>query len=53
LKAGAVQLTAALREPALALTAVGGLGTVRGMTGAEGSEAQPLPRELVATTVKV
>ena len=52
---GAVQLTAADVLPAVADTPVGAPGTVGavGVTALEGSEACPVPTELVADTVKV
>ena len=39
--------------PARAETAVGGLGTVAGVTLAEGDDAAPVPTAFVAVTVKV
>ena len=39
--------------PGLAVTDVGLPGTVRGVTGAEGALAGPLPAALAAVTVKV
>ena len=46
--AGAVKLTAAEAFPGVALTAVGAPGTVRGVTGLDGSDAMLLPAALVA-----
>ena len=53
LAAGAVQETRAEALPAVAVTPVGAPGTVAGVTGADGSEAAPVPTPLVAVTVKV
>ena len=53
LEVGAVQLTVACAFPAVALTLVGAPGTVIGVTGAEATEAAPIPMPLLATTVKV
>ena len=50
---GAIQLTVAEALPALAVTPVGALGTVMGVTELEGSEASPVPKALVAVTVNV
>ena len=50
---GAVQLTVAEVLPATAETPVGASGTVAGITAAEAEEGKELPREFVATTVKV
>jgi hypothetical protein len=53
LLAGAVQLTVAWPLPAVALTAVGAPGVVRGVTAAEGDEAGPVPARLLAVTLTV
>ena len=50
---GATNDTVACALPAVALTEVGGLGTVAGTTGAEGAEGGPWPTLLVARTVNV
>ena len=51
--AGAVQVTTAERLPATADTPVGTPGTVAGVIGDEGEEAEESPRLFLATTVKV
>jgi hypothetical protein len=48
---GATQVRFAERLPACAATAVGGPGTVSGVTVLDGSEAGPVPATLVAVTV--
>jgi hypothetical protein len=53
LDAGAVHKTVAWALPAVAVTAVGALGTVLGVTLFEGAEAAPLPIAFAAVTVKV
>jgi len=53
LDVGAAKETCALAEPALALTAVGMPGTVRGVTAFDGADATPVPTLLVAVTLKV
>ena len=56
LEAGLAKLTVALASPAVALTAVGDPGTVAGADGTtmlEAAEAGPVPKALVAVTVKV
>jgi hypothetical protein len=50
---GAVQLTAACMLPATATTAVGGSGTVIGVTARDGADGKLGPARLVATTVNV
>ena len=50
---GAVQVTAADDGPAVAATPVGASGALVGVTGADGSEAAPVPSALVAVTVNV
>ena len=50
---GAVQDTAADLSPAVAVTPVGALGTVRGVTLLEGGEAGEVPAVLVAVVVNV
>ena len=51
--AGAIHETRALALPRVATTEVGLPGTVAGVTGAEGSEAGPVPSAFVARTVNV
>jgi hypothetical protein len=51
--AGAVQVTVACPLPAVAVTPVGGPGTVTGVTEFDGAEAGPAPAALLATTVNV
>ena len=54
--AGAVQVTLACASPAVAVTAVGALGTVAAATGVtlfDAAEAALVPTPLVAVTVKV
>lgn len=51
--AGGHQLTVALVFPATATTFVGAPGTVRGVTGFDGSDGGPLPTMFTATTVNV
>ena len=51
--AGAVHDTAADALPAVAVTAVGGPGTARGVTGLDAEEAGPVPRAFAAVTVNV
>jgi hypothetical protein len=53
LEAGAVQLTVAWAFPAVAVTPVGALGTVDGVTAVDGLDAGPVPFALAALTVKV
>ena len=53
LDAGAVHEIVACALPAVAVTAVGALGTVAGMTAFDGDDATELPLMLVATAVKV
>src|SRR5262249_23290560 len=53
LKAGACQLTVAWALPAVAVTPVGGSGTVRGVTGSDAGEGVLEPATLMATTVNV
>ncbi len=53
LEAGADQLTWAEEREGTAATPVGAPGTDRGVTGAEGAEAGPVPAMFVAVTVKV
>ena len=48
---GAVQATVAWEAPAVAVTAVGTAGRVRGATAAEAAEAAEAPLTLVAVTV--
>jgi hypothetical protein len=48
-----VNVTDADRSPRVAFTAVGGSGTVAGVTGEDGAEAGPAPTALVAATVNV
>ena len=50
---GAVNVTLACALPAVAVTAVGAPGTVRGVTLFDGAEAAPEPAAFVATTVNV
>ena len=52
-EAGGVQLTVAERSPAIAVTAVGGLGPPTGVTGVEAALGALTPALLIATTVKV
>jgi hypothetical protein len=52
-EAGAVKLTVAWALPPVAVTPVGALGAVYGITGLEGFEAGPVPVALVAVTVNV
>ena len=51
--AGAKNVTVACALPAVADTLVGAPGVVTGVTAAEAVEAEPVPTELVAVTVKV
>src|SRR3954464_13067919 len=51
--AGAIQVTVACPFPGTAATPVGAPGTLRGVTGAEGAEAGPVPTTLLAVTVSV
>ena len=51
--AGAVKLTLACALPAVAETLVGAPGTVAGVTDDDAVDAEPVPTELVAVTVKV
>jgi len=53
LETGALKLTLACVSPGAAVTAVGGAGTVRGVTAAEGADAAPSPATLCAVTVNV
>jgi hypothetical protein len=48
---GGVKLTVANALPAVALTAVGAPGTVRGVTPLAGGDAGPVPAAFVAATV--
>ena len=50
---GAVHDTVACPLPRMPMTAVGGSGTVRGVTGEEFGEGKPVPAPLVAVTEKV
>ena len=50
---GTVQLTVAEAFPAFAVTAVGALGTVRGVVEDEAVDALEAPATLYALTVKV
>ncbi len=50
---GTAKLTLACPFPAVAATDVGGPGTVRGVTAAEGADAGPVPTAFDAVTVKV
>ena len=52
---GAVHVTSASLEAGLAVTLVGAEGGVmaKGVTAADGEDADPVPAELVALTVKV
>jgi hypothetical protein len=50
---GALQVSVALVFPAVALVIVGAVGVVAGVTALEGVDAEPVPRELIAATVKV
>ena len=55
-EAGAAKLTVACALPAVAVTLVGAPGAVAGAAGVtlfDGSDAGPVPIELVAVTVKV
>ena len=52
-EAGAVQDTAALAAPAVALTIVGAPGVAIGVTDPDAVDAEPVPAALVAVTVKV
>jgi hypothetical protein len=49
---GGVNLTVAAALPAVAVTAVGAPGTVRGVTPVAGADAGPVPAAVVAATVK-
>ena len=51
--AGAVQLSATCRSPAVPANAVGAPGTVIGVTGADGSDCGPVPAALTAATLNV
>jgi len=51
--AGALKLTLACASAGAADTPVGGPGTVRGVTAAEGADAAPSPATLWAVTVNV
>jgi hypothetical protein len=51
--AGSVQLRVADRTPAAAITFVGALGTVAGVTVVEAADAAPVPTALTAATVNV
>jgi hypothetical protein len=53
LEAGADQLTDACPFPPVAVTLVGAPGGAAGITLLEGEEAEPIPAELLAVTVKV
>ena len=50
---GAVKVTTARALPVITETPVGAPGTTAGVTGAEAAEAEPVPIEFVAVTVKV
>ena len=50
---GAFQVSFTEPLPAVGVTAVGGPGTLRGVTMLETGEGEPVPIELVAATVKV
>ena len=50
---GALQLTVALRLPAVPTTTVGWPGVVAGVTGDDGVDAAPVPPTFVALTLKV
>jgi hypothetical protein len=50
---GAFHETSAAPLDARAAAATGGSGRVRGVTAGDGSDGKPVPRELVAVTVKV
>jgi hypothetical protein len=52
-EAGGVKLTVAWALPAVALTPVGGPGTLEGVTLFEALEAGPVPAAFVAVTVNV
>ena len=52
-EAGAVHETVASLSPGVADKLVGASGTPVGVTALEGAELSPVPRELVAVTVKV
>ena len=51
LETGAVHETVACPSPGVAVTLVGAPGTVAGVTGAEGVDADPVPIAFVAVTV--
>ena len=53
LEGGGRKLTDASPFPATAVTPVGALGVVNGVTWLEATEAELVPREFVAVTVKV
>ena len=50
---GAVQVTPAKPLPSVADTAVGGSGTLAGVTAAEADDSAPFPTAFVACTVNV
>jgi len=50
---GALQVSVALVFPAVALVIVGAVGVVAGVTALECADAEPVPTELIAATVKV
>ena len=50
---GAVQVITYCLSPAIAITPVGALGTVAGVTVFEGVEAGPVPAAFAAVTMKV
>ena len=49
----ALQLTVAAASPGVTPVITGGSGTVAGMTALEGDEDGPVPKALVAVTLKV
>src|SRR5256885_13181750 len=51
--AGAVNVTVACALPPIAVTPVGGPGTVAGVTEFDGADGGPVPTAFVAVTVKV
>ena len=53
LETGAAHATDAETLPPTAMTVVGAPGTVDGVAAADGAEADPVPRALVAVTVNV
>lgn len=50
---GAIKLTVACALPLVAVPITGAPGTVAGATGSDGVDAAPVPKPLVAVTVKV